>query len=87
MKTDTFPDLSSVCALDNCHIKVTYVTGEKRLFDVRPYANGPWYGELADPGYFARVSIDPQLKDTVSWPHGQDLAPHEIYELGIPVDE
>ena len=83
----TFPDLLSVCALDNCRIEVIYVTGEKRLFDVTPYANGPWYGELADPAYFARVSIDSQFKDMVSWPHGQDLAPHEVYELGIPIED
>lgn len=82
-KTDIFPQLESVSALDGNRIEVNYVTGERRIFDVSPYIKGSWFGELADPAYFSRVSIDPQFGDTVVWPHGQDLAPHEVYELGV----
>lgn len=45
---------------------------------------GSWYGKLADPKYFGNVQ---PCGDTVSWPDGQDIAPHELYELSIPLSQ
>ena len=38
-------------------------------------------GELKNPNYFRRAKIHPLLKDTICWPHEQDIAPHELYEF------
>jgi uncharacterized protein DUF2442 len=35
---------------------------------------------LADPNFFARVRIDPEIR-TVVWPNGYDMAPETLYEL------
>ena len=78
------PNLTSVEAIDGCVLLLTYETGERKLFDVAPYANGSWYGELADDAYFKRVSLLPGGVG-IEWPNGQDVAPHELYERGIPV--
>ena len=64
---------------------LTYETGEVKKFDVAPYATGSWYGELGDPAYFATVRLLPGGIG-IEWPHGQDIAPHELYELSSPVD-
>ncbi|MBO0808827.1 MAG: DUF2442 domain-containing protein, partial [Actinobacteria bacterium] len=34
---------------------------------------------LSDPGFFTRVSVDPEA-GTVVWPNGIDLAPEPLYE-------
>lgn len=61
---------------------VTFSNGETRRFDVKPYIKGPWYGNLAKEDYFAKVA---PAGSTVAWPDGQDIAPHELYDLSIPV--
>jgi len=33
---------------------------------------------LADPAFFARVRVDPEL-GTVVWPNGTDMAPEPLY--------
>jgi Protein of unknown function (DUF2442) len=33
---------------------------------------------LADPGFFAQVSVDPEC-GTVTWPSGVDMAPEPLY--------
>lgn len=78
------PAMLSVEPLPKMRLLITYETGEIKEFDVTPYANGPWYGELADPCYFSRVCMLPGGSG-IEWPHGQDIAPHELYELGIDV--
>lgn len=78
------PDITSVKPLEGTRLLLTYSTGEEREFDVRPYINGPWYGELSDKTYFSRVRVCPGGHG-IEWPHGQDVAPHELYELSKPV--
>ena len=62
-----------------------YETGEKRLFDVSPYISGSWYGELKDMDYFRTVCLLPG-GNGIEWRHGQDIAPHELYELSEAVE-
>ncbi|MBR1553578.1 MAG: DUF2442 domain-containing protein [Schwartzia sp.] len=83
-------ELTSVPLLDvkplaDYRLDLLFVTQERKVFDVSPYIKGSWYGELKDPDYFSKVRIHPELKDTVMWPHEQDIAPHELYELSTVV--
>ena len=64
------PKVIKVLPLPDYKLLVEYATGERRIFDVKPYISGDWYGELADV--------------TVEWDDGQDIAPHELYELSVP---
>ena len=57
------------------------LNNETRIFDVKPYINGSWYGMLSDVSFFKTVHIS---GNTVEWADGQDIAPHELYELSVP---
>lgn len=74
------PNIISVDALDDCRLELEYDSGERRVFDVSPYMSGSWYGELKDPAYFRLVKVLPGGVG-IEWPHGQDIAPHELYDL------
>lgn len=77
------PKLTSVSPMKEHRLLLTYETGERRTFDVTPYITGSWYGELRDDAYFRSVSLLPGGVG-IEWLHGQDIAPHELYELSIP---
>ena len=74
------PTAKSVCALEDYMLKVQFDNGEIRKFDVKPYIQGEWYSELADPVYFDRVFVNGY---TVEWPNEQDLCPDELYYNSI----
>ncbi len=63
---------------------IEYETGEKKIFDVAPYISGNWYGELKDEEYFRTVTVLPG-GNGIEWKHGQDIAPHELYEMSKPI--
>ena len=76
------PNVLSVQPLPDYKLLVEYASGEKRIFDVKPYIEGDWYGELSDVDVFQTVH---PYGSTVEWEDGQDIAPHELYELSVPV--
>lgn len=77
------PRLTSVEPIAPLRLRLVYETGEVKLFDAAPYANGPWYGELRDDAYFRTVHMLPGGTG-IEWGNGQDIAPHELYEDSIP---
>ena len=40
------PKLTKVETISPLKLRLFYETGEVKLFDVAPYATGPWYGQL-----------------------------------------
>ena len=77
------PRLVNVEPVGHLKLKLTYETGEVKLFDVSPYANGSWFGELREDAYFRTVRILPGGTG-IEWNNGQDIAPHELYESSAP---
>ena len=76
------PRLMNVEPMDHLKLRLTYETGEIRLFDVSPYANGSWFGELREDAYFRTVRMLPGGTG-IEWSNGQDIAPHELYECSV----
>ena len=74
------PKITKLTANDNFTLTLIYSTGETKCFDVKPYIEGSWFGELNDLSYFYSVKLRADGKG-IEWPHGQDIAPHELYEL------
>ncbi len=76
------PKLTKVEALAGMRLRLHYETGEIKLFDVSPYVKGSWYGELRNDAYFRSVHLLPGGIG-IEWTNGQDIAPHELYELSV----
>lgn len=64
---------------------VRFVTddGERRTIDVSPLIYGPWYGKLADQGYFA-LAQPCDFGWAIGWPDGQAVAPDDLEDLSVP---
>ncbi len=73
------PTAKTVKAKENYFLEVEFDNGERKVFDVKPYIQGEWYGKLEDVAYFNAVSVD---GFTVVWPDGQDICPDELYQNG-----
>lgn len=78
------PKLNRIEPMEGLKLRLFYETGEVKVFDVAPYVSGPWYGELRNDAYFRTVRLLPGGTG-IEWSNGQDIAPHELYELGVPV--
>lgn len=79
------PRLTEVKPLADMRLQLSYETGETKIFDVSSYAEGSWFGKLKDNAYFQTVRLLPDGKG-IAWEDGQDIAPHELYELGRPAN-
>lgn len=79
------PHLAAVTPLDDFYLLLEYETGERKRFDVKPYLGVGMYRRLNDEAYFktARLEHDGWF---VGWPEGEDLAPEDLYGLGVPVE-
>ena len=76
------PKILKLQTLPDYKLELHYATGEVKLFDVKPYIRGSWFGELKDEAYFRTVRLYPNGKG-IEWENGQDIAPHELYEASI----
>lgn len=80
------PRLIDVKPLKNFHLFLEYETGEKRVFDVKPYLTGGWYKELETLTYFNSVRLIIN-GEGIEWPNGQDVAPHELYDYSTSYEK
>jgi hypothetical protein len=76
----TEPKIVNVKPLEHYTIQLEYETGEVKLFNVLPYISGTWYEELRDIRYFKTVHLVSGGRG-IAWEHGQDIAPHELYDM------
>lgn len=72
----------SAKTLPDFHLLLTFSTGEKKTYDMRPLLNLPVFQPLKDIQVFTDLQID---FDTVSWCGGDiDIAPETLYHDGVP---
>ena len=53
------PRIIALTVKEPSFLVLDYETGERKLFDVKPYIQGSWYGELGDADYFRTVCLLP----------------------------
>ena len=80
------PKIVKVIANSDKTLFLEYINGENRIFDVKPYIEGSWYSELNDDSYFRNIKIINGGKG-IEWIHGQDIAPHELYECSKAAEQ
>lgn len=76
------PKIINVIATNDYKLILIYDSGEKKIFDVKPYINGNWFEELLSIDYFLSVKLVSSGVG-IEWPNGQDISPHELYEQSI----
>ena len=79
------PKIINVEPLSDYKLKLSYETGEIKLFNVLPYMSGTWYEELYNHNYFKSVHLISNGYG-IEWENGQDIAPHELYDMGITIE-
>lgn len=76
------PTAKTVTPVNDFMLRILFDNGEIKLFDVKPYIRGNWYGELSNPVYFKSVFANGY---TVEWANGQDICPDELYYNSVAV--
>lgn len=76
------PDVVVVSTQADFCLLVTFATGERKQFDVKPYLHHPVFQKLTKPGYFDKVRVE---YGTVVWDEQTDLSPDSLFVEGIGV--
>lgn len=76
------PDVVHVRPLPDFQLEADFATGERRLFDMRPYLGYPAFSPLADPALFMKAHV---ALGTVAWTDEIDLSPDTLYLRGQPL--
>ena len=72
-------DIVGVTVVAEYRLRLTFEDGTVGEVD---FNGREWRGvfePLRDPGFFARVAVDPE-SGTITWPNGVDMAPEPLYE-------
>lgn len=77
-----YPIPIAVKPIEDFQLLVTFMNGEKRIYDAKPLIKGDWFGQLRDISKFNTAKI---VSNTVEWADGQDIAPDELYFASRPV--
>ena len=80
----TYLPTTATVPLDGYQVRVTFATGERRLFDITPYLDHGIFQELRDPALFS--SVRPAF-DTIEWANGADITPEALYRESQPLEE
>lgn len=75
--------VTAVTPTDDHELLVTFVTGERKRFDMKPIiAKGGVFTRLQDIDYFKKAHAE---RSTVVWGDILDIAPETLYEQGTAV--
>lgn len=77
------PDAASVAVLPEYVLRVRFVNGELRDFDMKPLFSRKCYKPLENEILFQSARIE---FGTVQWANGMDIDPEWLYEDSVPVE-
>ncbi len=69
--------ITSVKVLENYNLLLTFKTGERKVYDMKPHLDGGIFEELKDKKFFNKVRVS---FDTIEWENGADFDPEVLYE-------
>jgi hypothetical protein len=75
-------DIVGVTVVAEYRLRLTFADGTMGEVDFNGRDRRGVFEPLRDPGFFARVAIDPE-SGTIAWPNGVDMAPEPLYESAI----
>ncbi len=74
--------VDDVIANDDYTLLLTFVTGEKKLFDCKPLLADSFFEPLKDINFFKKAHI---CGRSVVWSDEIDIAPEYVYEASKPI--
>lgn len=74
--------VQAVVPTDDYKLLLTFNTGEKRIFDVKPLFNMPVFHPLKNEQFFKSVKV---AYGTVLWPQDIDYCPDTLYQESLPI--
>ena len=74
--------VTSVVPCRDYTLLLTFVGGERKLFDAKELLNRQIYSPLREPEFFMRAKAEGA---TVVWSDEIDIAPEYLYEKSVPV--
>ena len=77
-------EVSHVKPLPDFGLLLTFVGGEQRCFDMRPYLHYPVFRRLENHGFFSLARVD---YGTVTWPGDIDIAPETLYDRSVALQD
>lgn len=77
------PRIKSVKPLDDFSLEITYVSGEKKSYNMTKNLKYDFYKKLNNIGYFKLVK---SVGTTLEWPDGEDVDPNELYDNSVSID-
>lgn len=75
--------VTRVLVRDDFHLELEFSTGERRMFDARPYLEKGVFQRLKDPQLFRQAFV---AFDTVCWPGNLDIAPETLYDKSRAIE-
>ena len=74
--------VDNVEANDDYTLLLTFITGERKLFDFKPLLDDYYFEPLKNIDFFKKAHISGR---SVIWNDDIDIAPEYLYENGIPI--
>lgn len=77
------PRIKSIKVLNDFCIEITYVTKEKKVFDMKNKLSLSCYKDLNNIAYF---NMAKSAQTTIEWPNGEDIDPNDLYNNSIAIN-
>ena len=77
------PRIKDVKALNNFLLEITYVTNERKIYNMKKNLKYDCYKNLNNTNYFKLVK---SAETTIEWPNGEDMDPNELYNNSKSID-
>lgn len=77
------PDIKEVKTMDDYQLVLTFINGEQKIFNMKPYLDYPVFKPLKDLNEFNNYTIQ---DGTVEWKCGADLSPNTFYIESVPAN-
>lgn len=78
------PRVKEVKPSEDYRLEITFMNGEKKIFDMKPYLKTGQFRQLEDKALFASVK---PVMGSVQWQNGLDLCPDTLYEESTPYEK
>lgn len=82
IKTPPHWIVKSVTPLDNYTLLLTFITGEKKVYDCKPLLDKGVFKQLRDLQLFKQAHVS---EETVIWNDELDIAAETLYSDSMPV--